>query len=1149
MKKLLFAASLAALLATGDIAAEAPKREFRSTWMAGMNIDWPYFINNGTTRPTTEQAKKQLTDYLDKLKAQNFTTVCLHVRPRADAYYKSTLEPWSGDFTGTRGKDPGWDPLAFALEECHKRGIECYAWINPYRISNSATEYNTDFDKEWRAKGWTIKNASGKWTAFNPGIPEARKHCLDVIKEIYSNYDIDGMLFDDYFYPDGGMPGYVSGTKDEDADDYQLWKELDPGMSLYDWRRHNVNTFVKELYDEIQKTRPDMRFGIGPAGVSYISAAKRKLPKPAISALDWQYDQIYSDPLQWLEDGTIDFISPQIYWQRTHGSAPYEPLVKWWSEIARHYNRHNYTSVASYKVESVDFSNGNPATGWAEIGAQIDITRNYATDNAPGVIYYNTKTINGPQCTGLGDYIVANNYTRKALVPVVDWKKRVNYPAVDNLKYSTGSLSWTATKAAEKAIVRYTVYAIPSSVDVTKAMAADGDGFNADYLVDVTYAPNFTIPSDKATGHWYAVCVYDGYGFESDPAVIGYTGGDSQATSLISPKDGENVSWDVTLKWNAVNGASYTVQVATDSEFRNLVLNNTTTTTEASMSCDELAENTLCYWRVKTQQSGKLPVYSEPQTFRSPSRQAAPAANLGKPSDNTEIEDTDIAFEWSVASDDITSRLEIDKASGDFSAPVVSRQLEAGQTSIEIRTALLGQDTFKWRVITGGKRYKETISDTRSFTVTNLSIGSYEKGYYIKTENGYYPANNKLEFENLWYRSAHSPWDNMVFAQNGSLQRGLAATKTHVYISGRADASNTADIYLSEYRAETGEHIRDIKLGEEGKVSYLPCNDVFKDSESNILISNMTLNVATTPIILHLVNLTDGSLTNVATLAGSDNISGRIDHVGVYGDVTSGNFTVFGVVASTANVIRWKVSNGVVASPEMHTFTKFYPATSTTFGIAPRVFPISDTQFYVDGHATAWTLYSFDNTKSTIGSFAVVSDLAPSGTDDNGATTFKLGSGSYAVYNSDPYTDGTRFSLVKMKQKNYSGMQRLWLFPADGLGDVHSGSCSTPVDAVVMSENTAHIYAYSPGNGLAAYRFIDRGISSVSEIESATDRNLELRVSGRTVLLNYVAENINVYNLTGAVVATATDCDIIELPAGGSYIVNADGKSKLVIVK
>lgn len=141
-----------------------------------------------------------------------------------------------------------------------------------------------------------------------------------------------------------------------------------------------------------------------------------------------------------------------------------------------------------------------------------------------------------------------------------------------------------------KAIIRYTVYAIPSAVNVEEAQAADGDGFNADYLVDVTYSPSFTLPSDKTSGYWYAVCVYDGYGFESEPSIVNYSGVKSEATTLVSPKGGTTVSWDVTLKWNAISGSTYTVQVATDSDFRNLVMNSTTTSTETVMNCDELAE-------------------------------------------------------------------------------------------------------------------------------------------------------------------------------------------------------------------------------------------------------------------------------------------------------------------------------------------------------------------------------------------------------------------------------------------------------------------------------------------------------------------------------------------------------------------------------
>ncbi|MDE6573902.1 MAG: family 10 glycosylhydrolase, partial [Muribaculaceae bacterium] len=295
MKKLfLVAAAIIAVLCAGTPLHAQPKREFRSTWMAGMGIDWPW----SDDLRTEDTMKRRLQKYLDELDAQNFTSVCIHIRPRADAYYKSTLEPWSEDFTGVRGKDPGWDPLAFAIEECHKRGMECYAWFNPFRVNANSVDYQTDFDKEWREKGWLMKGVNGTWTIFNPGVEGARRHCLDVFKEVYMNYDIDGMLFDDYFYPGEGMPGAPNDDnnsgKDSDSDDYTTWEQSKTSLSLYDWRRENVNSFVRELFDEIQEERPDMRFGIGPAGVGHASAVERNLPLPKITSNDWQYAKIYA---------------------------------------------------------------------------------------------------------------------------------------------------------------------------------------------------------------------------------------------------------------------------------------------------------------------------------------------------------------------------------------------------------------------------------------------------------------------------------------------------------------------------------------------------------------------------------------------------------------------------------------------------------------------------------------------------------------------------------------------------------------------------------------------------------------------------------------------------------------------------------------
>ncbi len=519
---------LIAILLAFTSKAEAPKREFRSAWMAGMGIDWPKEAGNKT------EQQKELREYLDNFKRQNFTGVCIHVRPNADAYYKSTLEPWSSDLTGKRGKDPGWDPLAFAVEECHKRGLECYAWLNPFRITASSIEYTTPMDKEWIKNGWVMWGLYGSWRMFNPGIEEARRHCLDVFKEIYTNYDIDGMLFDDYFYPSPGMPGAKVGStfldgEDSESSDYDTWIESGSSFELYDWRRENVNSFVREVFDELQAERPDMRFGIGPAGVGHYSASEYNLPTPAIKSSDWQYDKIYADCLAWLADGSIDFISPQIYWARNHPTAPHDPLCEWWNMAADHFGRHCYTSIAAYKLES-EFG-GNDEVGWQEIAAQVDLSRKYTKNNSAGQIYYNTQSINGPLYKGLGDYIGENSYLTKALVPVVDWKEHPTYPEVSSLTDNNGELSWDAIERKGRTIIRYTVYAVPDDVTYESALAPDGDGIDSKYLVDVTYSPSYTLPADKSQGCWYAVCVYDGYGFENKPALVNYEGSDVAAVN------------------------------------------------------------------------------------------------------------------------------------------------------------------------------------------------------------------------------------------------------------------------------------------------------------------------------------------------------------------------------------------------------------------------------------------------------------------------------------------------------------------------------------------------------------------------------------------------------------------------------------------
>lgn len=474
----------------------------RSSWLATVwNIDWPK--TTGSSASVIAKQKQELTDYLDKFVAMNMNGVCFQVRSMCDAMYKSSFEPWSSYLTGTRGVDPGWDPLAFAVEECHKRGLECYAWVNPYRFSTGSS-WNTSYDNYLRNNGLLLQHEST--IILDPAVQEARDIIVKVCKEIVNGYAVDGILFDDYFYPNG-IPTSSS------AEDYYEWQESGTSLSFADWRRANVNLMVKNVYDMIQQERPDCRFGISPAGVSGAAASKHGVNPCPVSASDWQYNGIFSDPLAWLEEGTIDFISPQIYWTTTHSTAPFGPLTKWWSYVANHFGRHHYASHSISLLESA-----NTQANWTDISNQIGLSRTYTENDAPGMILYSSRNISGPGASGLGNFLASNTTRLPALVPIIDWKNAPKYGSVKNLTYSNGTLKWSAFSNGN-AMIRYTVYAVPKSISLEKATDAKG-GFLQKYLQGVTYTPSYTVGGGN---YWYAVCIYDGYGYEHEAATYNYT--------------------------------------------------------------------------------------------------------------------------------------------------------------------------------------------------------------------------------------------------------------------------------------------------------------------------------------------------------------------------------------------------------------------------------------------------------------------------------------------------------------------------------------------------------------------------------------------------------------------------------------------------
>ena len=497
------------------------KREVRSVWMATVwALDWP-----SSTSSTTAQ-KNEMVKYLDVLQKNNFNAVYFQVRTMSDAFYKSSYEPWSSYLTGTRGKDPGWDPLAFVVEECHKRGMECHAWVNPYRFS-TGSNWSTAQDQALKSAGMLLAytKSDGKTTTIlNPGLESVRKRIVDVCKEIISNYDVDGLVFDDYFYPEGIPVTSCAG-------DYDLWQESGASMTFGDWRRNNVNQMVADVYNMVQQQKPYVCFGISPAGAACTSAAvaaKHGIDRCPVAS-DWQYDGIFSDPVAWLEAGTIDYISPQLYWKTNHKTNPFGPMTKWWSYVAKHFGRHHYAS------HSISFLNSsNTTSDWEEIGKQVQFSRDYTENEAPGAVFYSAAYVTGKKQSGFGEWLQVNKFQNKALTPAIDWKKS------DLEKVQVSALSKRATVLSWAGVdnVRYSVYAVPESVNVETL----DSNIPAEYLLGVSYKTTYTMPDDKKSGYNYAVCVLDRYGNEYEPVYYGQSGvecigGDSGLTADYA--DGE----------------------------------------------------------------------------------------------------------------------------------------------------------------------------------------------------------------------------------------------------------------------------------------------------------------------------------------------------------------------------------------------------------------------------------------------------------------------------------------------------------------------------------------------------------------------------------------------------------------------------------
>ncbi|HUQ47111.1 MAG TPA: family 10 glycosylhydrolase [Gemmatimonadaceae bacterium] len=380
-----------------DTAAPAIAREMRGMWIATVaNIDWP---SSRTLSAAQQQA--ELVDLLTRAKAAGLNTIVLQVRPAGDAVYQSSLEPWAKLLTGTQGQSPGYDPLSFAIQEAHSRGMELHAWINPFRAGNTSDTATMAAPHIFKTRRDLVRvYGSDIW--MDPGESDVQDRSISVVKDIVTRYDIDGIHADDYFYP------YVindNAGKPVPFPDSATFARNGGGVALADWRRANIDRFVQRMYTEVHALKPTIKVGLSPFGIW------RPGNPVGITGLD-AYASIYADSRKWLQNGWVDYLAPQLYWAIAPPQQSYTALLDWW--LAQNTaSRHVWPGIATYRVQdgtSTQFS-------LTEIPDQIRATR--ARAGGTGNLLYNaswTLKKNGLAATLSGDL-----YKNVALVPASPW--------------------------------------------------------------------------------------------------------------------------------------------------------------------------------------------------------------------------------------------------------------------------------------------------------------------------------------------------------------------------------------------------------------------------------------------------------------------------------------------------------------------------------------------------------------------------------------------------------------------------------------------------------------------------------------------------------------------------------------------------------
>ena len=460
----------------------APKREFRGVWIQA--------VNGQFAGVPTDTVKQRLVNQLDVLQQAGINAVIFQVRPEGDALYDSHLEPWSRFLTGEQGRapQPWWDPMQFMLDECHRRGMEFHAWINPYRVKTSAATKLVPGHVYEQHPEWFVSYGNGLY--FDPALPESRTYICRIVEDIVKRYDVDAIHMDDYFYP-YPIPGK------EFPDDASFARYGGNFRDKAEWRRHNVNLLIKKLHETIRSVKPWVRFGISPFGI-YRNQSSDPLGSDT-NGLE-NYDDLYADVLLWAREGWVDYLIPQIYWHIGHPAADYAKLVDWWAKHSENRPLFIGQSVMN-TVEHADPQ--NPRVH--QLPRKMELQRAYQTIGGSCQWYAGVLVEN---VGNYGELLRRVYHKYPALPPAFDFMDDEAPKKVRKLKTVWTEdgyfLFWTAPKYKDEMnrAVRYVVYRFDRKEKV--------DIEDPSYIVAITDNTFYKLPyEDGKTRYRYVVTALD----------------------------------------------------------------------------------------------------------------------------------------------------------------------------------------------------------------------------------------------------------------------------------------------------------------------------------------------------------------------------------------------------------------------------------------------------------------------------------------------------------------------------------------------------------------------------------------------------------------------------------------------------------------